>query len=107
MKRIGEASANLRTGTTIGGASTRDASSRPTRWARSGLPGHRSGDDGDANDLRIGEHVELVATRAGELGHHRALRAGLEPVQRVRRDGELLARREHELRESIDVETYA
>src|SRR6266852_351814 len=44
------------------------------------------------HDPRVREDVEGVAARRRELGDDRALIAGLEPVQRVRRDRVLLAR---------------
>ena len=42
--------------------------------------------------VRVGEDVEVVAARRGELGDDRAVGAGSEGVQRVGRDRELLAR---------------
>src|SRR5579859_2273781 len=42
-------------------------------------------------DIRVGEDVAAVVVVRGELGDHGALGASLEPVQRVGRDGVLLA----------------
>src|SRR5437899_2439076 len=63
-------------------------------------------DDGLAADRGIREHVELVAARGREFRHDRAVRARLEPVQRPRRDRELLAGAQHELRPSLDVKVH-
>src|SRR4051794_13289043 len=43
-----------------------------------------------APDLRVGEDVKLVAAAGGELGHHRAIRSRLEPVQGIGIDRVLL-----------------
>src|SRR5690348_7633648 len=55
-----------------------------------------------ADDPRIGEHVGLVAAPRRELRHDRALVACTEPVQRVRRDRELIAGMELDLAVPVD-----
>src|SRR6476469_9989727 len=56
------------------------------------------------DDLRIREHVELVAAPRPELGDDCALVAGPERVQRVRRDRVLLARRERDVASALDLQ---
>src|SRR6476661_5260892 len=51
---------------------------------------------GSPPDRRIREDVEVVAAGRGELRDDGALRAGPEPVPRVRRDRVLVARAEHD-----------
>ncbi len=56
-----------------------------------------SPDFGRAPDGRVGEDVVLVGAAGRELGDHGAFVACLEPVQRVGRDGVLLAGVQHDL----------
>ena len=55
------------------------------------------GDRGNAAHVRVREDVPLVEARRGELAHDRARVTCLEPVKRVRRDRDLVARLEHDL----------
>src|SRR5207245_3516234 len=61
---------------------------------------------GLAHDPGVGEDVEGVAARRRELGDDRALSARLERVQRVRRDRVLVARSQHDLARTLDVQVY-
>src|SRR6478609_5421485 len=54
-------------------------------------PPSGSGDLCDPLDVPIGEDIVFVRAASGKLGDDRALVAGLEPVQGVRRDGVLIA----------------
>src|SRR5438270_7686045 len=59
-----------------------------------------------ADDLRVREDVVLVGAARRELGHDRAVCSRLEPVQRVRRDRELLTGPQDDLLVSLDVEVH-
>src|SRR5688572_23589115 len=53
--------------------------------------GPRRRGSGHPADARIGEDIELIAARGTELADNGPLVAALEPVERVRRDGVLVA----------------